>query len=172
MLGASLLEVVFALALEAAVLASLFAALTTALITQRAVWDEQARLFVERQVEHLVDQATAAAGAGPSRPAALAELDAARIVVEADANGDGIVDPTSAERTAFSVRSGASPSGDALVHEIGRQSMRIAEPLPQDARLEGIAADGTTTWDRGIATAVVVATPSARLTSALVARLR
>jgi hypothetical protein len=92
----------------------------------------------ERHVEHLLDSAfarTLAAGGTVS------ECTGDTVVLEADLDGDGSVDPNSSERTAFSVVV-RTASRRALTQQLGRQSMTLSDSLAGDAALRCLDALG------------------------------
>ena len=86
-----------------------------------------AESFAERQVESLIDVATGRAGAGPASPAAIASASSTSVVLQADLNGNGTADTSSAERTELEVRT--SSGTRVLYYKIGGQSMKIEESL-------------------------------------------
>jgi hypothetical protein len=135
------MEAIAALAMHGLVLASLLSGATTSTLLAREAWTIHAELFAQRQVEHLLDGITARAGSGPGSPQPVAEASAAALVLHADANGDGVVDPNSSERTELELRAGVGETR-VLFHRIGRQSMRIEERLSDDASFRLLARDG------------------------------
>jgi hypothetical protein len=136
----SLVEAAASAAVGGAVLA-----LVTASMGAAARIDADAALLADelyraRQLEHLVDRASLAAGTGPGRPTALSALSAAAAEFGADTDGSGAVDPNTAETTALEV----SPSGStARVRiRIGRQTMTVLEATQSDGRISGFDAHG------------------------------
>lgn len=82
------------------------------------------------------------AGADPLRVGlpALVSAGPERLVVQADRNGDGSVDPSSAERVTLVWSAG---SGGSLQRQLGRQSMVIASGVARgDLRFRYFGADG------------------------------
>lgn len=72
---------------------------------------------------------------------AVAERD--RVVLHADRDGDGAVDPSSAERVTLAWRDVAGSGTGRVMRQLGGQSMAIAEDVaPGDFRLRYFAADG------------------------------
>jgi hypothetical protein len=148
-MATSLLEAVAAIGLQALLLASLVATLAVAATTGHSTWDLHAEAVARRQVEHLVLEAFARAGRGPSSPGPLALARADELVVVADLDGDGSIDARSTERTAFLIRRDAD-GRPRLLHRIGRQSMTISTPLRTGATFAYLTARGAraTSLDR------------------------
>lgn len=143
MIASSLLESAAALAVTTIVLATLTAALGASAVSSQGAWGTAQGMADQRHVEHLLDTAfarTLAAGGS------VRECTNETVVLEADLDGDGSVDPNSSERTAFSVVV-RTASRRALTQQLGRQSMTLSDALPGDAALRcidslgGIAAD-------------------------------
>ena len=121
----AMLETAAALAVTAAMFGSTVAALAGATRVGAAATHLADQLFLERQLEHLIDRAALAAGSGPTRPPAIAAADAHRVVFHADLDGDGRVQPTGAETTALEL---ATTGSDLRVrHRLGRQTMTVLE---------------------------------------------
>jgi hypothetical protein len=130
---AGLLEAVASLGISGAVVALMSASMTSAVRIQNACIAFGDEMFERRQLEHLVDRAVTAAGAGPSSPGAVASTSFDTVVFASDHDGDGIVDLTSAETTALEVR---QSSGDARVRlRFGRQTMTVLEVPDSEATL-------------------------------------
>jgi len=84
----------------------------------------------------------ALAGADPMLAGVVAVRSATpdRLELESDLDGDGVIDPASAER--LTLVYAASAEGR-LMRWVGRQSMSVASPVPSDGfRLRYFAADG------------------------------
>ena len=169
MAPAGLMEAVFALALHAVVLASLLSGTTTVTLLARETWTAHASLFAERQVEHLIDAATARAGAGPGKPLPVGEASASTVVLHADLNGDGVVDTNSSERTELEVR--LSSGTRVLFHQIGRQSMRVEEHLPAPSVFRLLARDGNPAATLADTTCIEVPRVDRTIYAALAARV-
>lgn len=136
----SLVEAAASIAVGGAVLT-----LGTAAIGSAARLDAEAgvlagELFRVRQLEHLVDRAALAAGAGPTRPAPLSTLTATGAVFAADLDGNGIVDATSSETTALEVSMNGTDAR--LRIRLGRQTTTVLEAERSEAVVWGIGADG------------------------------
>jgi len=89
MAPASLIEAVAALGIQALLLATLLSSSTGLAILTSEAWDAHAELFRQRQVEHLLEIASAQAGAGPAAPATVAASSGDVVVLHADLDGDG-----------------------------------------------------------------------------------
>jgi len=143
----SLLEAAAALGVSGVVMVLMTTSLTGAARVNAACIALGDELFRVRQLEHLVDRTTLAAGAGPTRPAPVSSLSDDTVVFASDHDGDGSIDSTSSETTALEVR---QSDGDARVRlRLGRQTMTILEAGDSDASLlvldtRGVAADPTT----------------------------
>jgi hypothetical protein len=142
MLPATILEAMAALGLQALLLASLLTSTTGIAILVHDVWVVQASAFGERQVEHLVDVAVARAGAGPSRPAPVANATSEQITLYADLNGDGSVDTSTSEQTQIELRHTSASSPRTLLHRIGNQGMTIEDSLVKTAQIILIGRNG------------------------------
>jgi hypothetical protein len=169
MAATGLLEALFALALHGIVLASLLAGTTTLTVLAREAWSIHAESFAERQVESLVDIATGRAGTGPGSPAALASAAAASVVLQADLNGNGVADTTSAERTELELRT--SSGTRVLYYRIGGQAMKVEEKLPATSAFALLAKNGAIAGSTADATCVVVPRPHGTLYTLLAARV-
>ena|SRR6185503_3876951 len=169
MAPSGLLEALFALALNGVVLASLLAGTTTLTVLAREAWTLHARSFAERQVESLVDVATVRAGAGPASPLALASASASSVVLQADLDGNGIAETTSAERTELELR--ASSGTRVLFYRIGGQSMRIEEKLPGTSAFVLLAKNGAAATTLADATCVAVPRATGTLYTLLAAHV-
>ncbi len=121
----SLLETTCSLAIAAILLASILAAMQQAVRIEAQARDLCGRLFAVRQFETLIDRAAAAAGSGPTRPAALRDLASDRAVFRADLNGDGNVSDSGSESTAIEIVNDASRVR--LRHRLGYQTMTVLE---------------------------------------------
>lgn len=141
-MATSLLEAIAALGLQAVLLATLVSTLSMAAAAGRGAWDLHADGAGRRQVEHLVLEAFARAGRGPSSPHPLAVARADELVLTTDLDGDGSVDGRTAERTALLIR--ADRDGRSrLLHRIGRQSMTVSAPLEAGAAFVYLTAGGS-----------------------------
>jgi len=146
MMAASLLETVAALGLGAMLLATLAGTLVVAIDVGRGGWDLYLRTANQRQVENLIDVAFGRAGAGPLGPPALHSARFDQVVLDADIDGDGRIDSSSAERTSFLLqRDGHGRTS--LLHRIGRQSMTISTSLSPSATFSYTDTDGSPTLD-------------------------
>ena len=163
------LEALFALALHGIVLASLLAGTTTLTVLAREAWSVHAQSFAERQVESLVDVATARAGAGPANPAAVGTASASSVVLQADLDGNGTAETSSAERTELELR--ASSGTRVLFYRIGGQSMRVEEKLPGSSAFALLAANGNPASNAAEATCIAVPHAAGTLYTLLAARL-
>jgi len=131
MIASSLLESAAALAVSTIVLATLTATLGVSAVASRATWGLAQGMADQRHVEHLLDAAFARTLAAGGR---VLECTASTVVLEADLDGDGLVDPNSSEHTGFSIV--ARTAGlRALTQQLGRQSMTLSDSLPADATL-------------------------------------
>jgi hypothetical protein len=169
MAPSGLLEALFALALNGVVLASLLAGTTTLTVLAREAWTIHARSFAERQVESLVDVATARAGAGPGSPPALASASATSVVLQSDLDGNGVAETTSAERTELELR--ASSGTRVLFYRIGGQSMRVEEKLPGASAFVLLTMNGATATTLADATCIAVPRAAGTLYTLLAARV-
>jgi len=142
MVPASLLEAMAAIGLQALVLASLLTSTTGITILVGDVWSAHASAFAERQVEHLVDAAIARAGAGPADVPAVGDATSERIVFQADLDGDGVVDTSSAEQTELELRATSASSPRTLLHRLGRQGMTVEDDLPSTSRVSLLGRGG------------------------------
>ena len=171
MAPSGLLEALAALAMHGLVLASLLGGATTLTLLARETWTAHAELFARRQVEQLLDASVARAGAGPASQAPVALASGTSIVLQADLDGNGAVDPNSSERTEIELRAGTGATR-VLFHRIGRQSMRIEERLAQDSAFRVLAASGADATAAADATCIVVPRAAGSpLYAVLVARL-
>lgn len=141
MIASSLLESAAALAMSAIVLATLTAALGASAVTSHGTWELAHRMAEERHVEHLLDAAfarTLAAGG------AVVECTDRRIALEADLDGNGAIDASSSERTAFSVVD-RTTDRRALTQQLGQQSMTLNDTLPGTAAIRCLDTFGAPT---------------------------
>lgn len=122
---ASLLEAAAALSVSAAVTVLMTTSLTGAVRVHSACVAVGDQLFEARQLEHLVDRATLAAGAGPARPASVSSISTDTVVFASDHDGDGAIDTTSSETTALEVRQSGSQARVRV--RLGRQTMTVLE---------------------------------------------
>ena len=130
---AGLLETAAAVAITGAMLASTSASMAASARIASAAAALTGELFVERQLEHLLDRGALAGGAGPDRPPAVGEAGTERIVFHADHDGDGRIDTDSSEVTALEL---VHHDGAVRIrHRLGRQSMTIFERKDARARL-------------------------------------
>jgi hypothetical protein len=152
MIASSLLESAAALAVTTIVLATLTAALGASAVTSHGAWEVAQGMADQRHVEHLLDTAfarTLAAGGS------VLECTDETVVLEADLDGDGSVDPNSSEHTAFSVVV-RTASRRALTQQLGRQSMTLNDTLPGDAALRCIDGLGGSAADASLVRVVGV----------------
>ncbi len=140
MIAPSLLETAAALALHAGVLATLVSGLGANVRLAHELWTIEAELFRERQVEHLLDRAVMQAGAGPSTPPPVARADGGEIVLHSDRDGDGHVNPRSAEVTSVYFKTSGAKAR--LVYKLGRQAMTVMEDLSSESRFVHMDAAG------------------------------
>jgi hypothetical protein len=146
---ASLLEAVASLAISGTVVALVSASMSSAVRVQHACIELAGELFERRQLEHLVDRAVLAAGAGPGLPSAVASATSDTVVFSSDHDGDGTVDTQSSETTALEVR---QSSGDARVRiRFGRQTMTVLEAEDSEVTLEVLDRRGAATGAEGAA---------------------
>lgn len=138
-----LAEAAAATAISAIVLTSLTAALGATAVTSLTAWRHVHAMAEQRHIEHLVETALARAEAAGGR---LTTCEETGLTVEADLDGNGTVDTTSAEQTAFVVQT-RSDGSKALVQRLGRQSMTITELVGPDDRVRCMSAAGGTTAD-------------------------
>lgn len=122
---ASLLEAAAALGVSAAVTVLMTTSLTGAVRVHAACLAVGDELFKARQLEHLVDRATLAAGSGPARPGAVSSISADTVVFASDHDGNGSIDTTSSETTALEVRQSGSQARVRV--RLGRQTMTVLE---------------------------------------------
>jgi hypothetical protein len=130
---ASMLEVAASLAVTGATLASTLAMLGGAARVTAAAAELTGELFVERQLEHLVDRSALAAGAGPSLPWPIAAADPDRVVFQSDLDGNRIVETSGSETSALELS--ASGNDLRLRLRIGRQTMTVMERARTGGRL-------------------------------------
>jgi hypothetical protein len=138
MIASSLLEAAAALAVTTIVLATLTATLGASGVASHGTWELAHRMAEERHVEHLIDTSfarTLAAGG------AVVECTEHTVALEADLDGDGTVDRSSAERTAFSVVDRAE-TRRALTQQLGQQSMTLNDTLTSAAKIRCMDARG------------------------------
>ena len=136
----SLLEAAAAIAIAASVLATMVASLASAARLEGACLQLGDELFERRQLEHLVDRAALAAGAGPQHPAAVSSIGSDTVVFGSDQNGDGKVDTTSSETTALEVRQVGSSARVRV--KFGRQTMTVLEESPATTSLRAVDRSG------------------------------
>lgn len=147
----SLVETCASAAVGGAVLALVTASMASGARTASAASQLTAELFRARQLEHLVDRAVLAAGAGPSHPAAVTSLSSGSVALAADLDGSGGVDATTSETTALEV---VQDGGTAKIRvRLGRQTMTVLEAEDSDATLGALDRHGR---DADAATACVV----------------
>ncbi len=97
-------------------------------------------MFAERQLEHLVDRASLAAGSGPLRPPALTSLDASNAVFGADLDGNGTVDSSGSETSALEVRRSGNEARIRV--RVGKQTMTVLVLPETEATIEGLDREG------------------------------
>jgi hypothetical protein len=135
------------LGISGAVVALLSLSMTSAVRIRTSCVELADELFQQRQLEHLVDRAALAAGAGPGFPAPVSSLTSDTVVFASDHDGNRAVDGSSSETTALEVR---QSSGDARVRvRFGKQTMTVVEVADSVARLDvvdrrGAAASAST----------------------------
>jgi len=136
----SLVETCASAAIGGAVLALVTASMASGARTASAASQLTAELFRARQLEHLVSRATLLAGAGPSRPPAVASLSSGSVAFAADLDGSGGVDATTSETTTLEV---VQDSGTAKIRvRLGRQTMTVLEAQDSEATLGALDRDG------------------------------
>lgn len=135
-----LLEAAAAVGISAIVVAMVTGSLTSAVRVQTACMELGNEMFEARQLEHLVDRAVLAAGAGPGHPAAIASLSNDTITFASDQNGDGRVDTSSSETTALEVRQ-IGNQGRVRVR-LGRQTMTVLEADDATATISAVDRSG------------------------------
>ncbi len=126
----------------------------------------ESEILRARQIEHLLDSAIDAARANPPASEPVAALTATSIVIVADRNRDGTIDPHSAERTTFRLRERGGST--ALMHAIGRQWVTLRNDLANTSHL---AAHDTYGAETGEAASVAVVSLALAPTSGASARL-
>ena len=164
MIASSLLETAASLAVTTIVLTTLTAAVGAAGVSSVDAWRLSHGLAEQRHVEHLLETAFSRTLAAGGR---IVECTDRAVVLEADLDGNGAVDPFSSERTGFSVvvRSG---SRRALTQSIGRQSMTLDDTLAGNAAVRCVNALGSVTADPLLVRAIEipVASNSSRVLAA------
>ncbi len=133
MLGHSLLEAAAAISVSALLLSTAVGGIALSASTLAQCAALEAEMLAWRQIEHLIDTAVDRAGLGPSRPTPLADFGPDQLVIQSDLDGNGSVNPRSAETTTIALRVGKS--GTALVHKVGRQAMRLISDMGPESRL-------------------------------------
>jgi hypothetical protein len=164
-----ILEAAAALGVQALALAAMLSGSAAIAMLARDAWDVHAAMFRQRQVEHLLENASVQAGTGPGRPQAVAAGTATSVVLHGDANGNGTVDLSSAERTEVELRVATATKRN-LFHHVGGQAMKVAEGLPAASRFSLLGIDGAQT-DAVHATAFSAPTEGTTLIVAIAARL-
>lgn len=144
---ASLLEAAAALGVSGAVTVLMTVSLISAVRVHDACIAVGEELFEARQLEHLFDRATLAAGAGPTHPAPVSSIGSDTVVLASDHDGNGWVDATSSETTALEVRQSGAQARVRL--RLGRQTMTVLDAEESDSSLvvfdrHGAVADSTT----------------------------
>lgn len=152
----SLLEAAAALGIAGAVLVLVTAAVTGSVRLHVECLELEGQLYRARQLEHLIDRATLAAGAGPSSPAAVAALASDSVALASDSNGDGVVDSNSSETTAVEIRQAGATARVRI--RLGRQTMTVLEAAGHDGALVALDRGG------GSATAATASLLEVRLT--------
>lgn len=152
MIASSLVESAAALAVSTIVLATLTATLGASAVASRATWGLTQGMADQRHVEHLLDAAFARTLSAGGR---VLECTAATVVLEADLDGDGSVDASSSEHTAFSVVV-RTADRRALSQQLGRQSMTLNDTLAGNAGLRCLDAFGSPAADPSLVRVVEV----------------
>ena len=147
----TLLEAAASLGVSAAVMVLMTTSLAGAVRVHSACIAVGDELFEARQLEHLVDRATLAAGAGPTRPAPVSSISGDTIVFASDHNGDGSIATTSSETTALEVRQSGAQTRVRV--RLGRQTMTVLEADDSDSSLAVLDRRGATA---DVATAALV----------------
>ena len=143
----SLLETAAALTVSGTVMILMTTSLAGAVRVHAACVTLGDELFQARQLEHLVDRTTIAAGAGPTHPEPVSSLSGDTVVFASDHDGNGSVDTTSSETTALEVRQSGAEARVRL--RLGRQTMTVLTADDSDASLavldrRGLVAVSTT----------------------------
>jgi len=143
MIASTLVEAMAALTISLTVLGTLSAALAASGVASVSAWRLAYGLAETRQIEHLLETTLARASAAAGR---VTSCTADEVVFEADLDGDGTVDTTSSERTAFviSTRSGGQR---ALSQRLGRQSITLVDTLGSTAHVRCFDRSGIETAD-------------------------
>ncbi|MFN2427633.1 MAG: hypothetical protein ABR587_14425 [Candidatus Binatia bacterium] len=128
-----LLETAASLGVSGAVMVLMTTSLTGASRVHSACVALGDELFAARQLEHLVDRAALAAGAGPGVPSPIASVSADTVVFASDHDGDGSIDTSSSETTALEVRQSGAETRVRL--RLGRQTMTILAAEDREAAL-------------------------------------
>lgn len=131
MIASSLLEAAASLAITTIVLATLTASLGATAVTSLAAWSAVHEALEERHREHLLEATFRRARETGGTVAACSTTE---ITLDADLDGNGSIDASSAERTAFVI---AARSGGkrALSQRIGGQSMTLTDTLSASAEI-------------------------------------
>lgn len=137
----SLLETVAVLALEGLLLATLSSALIVSTAISSAGESATRGIVARRHLEHLLERTFSSAGLGAAARTPISRARADEVVLQADLDGDGLIDTRSAERSAIELRR-TGPGVLALRHRVGRQVITVERGLPAGARLLYFAADG------------------------------
>jgi hypothetical protein len=143
MIASTLLEAMAALAVALTVLGTLAASLAASGAASLGAWRLAYAISETRQIEHLLEATLARASAAGGRVAACS---ADELVFEADLDGNGSVDSSSSERTAF-VLSNRSGGRRALSQRLGRQSITVVDSLTSTARVRCVDQHGIETTD-------------------------
>lgn len=130
----SLLEAATSLALTGAILSLLSASIVASARVDAAAAGLADRLFQQRQLEHLFDRATTAAGAGPTHPPAVSSVGNEAVVLLSDQDGDGSVNASSSETTTLEVRQIGAEARVRL--KLGGQTMTVLAVPRAEATLE------------------------------------
>jgi hypothetical protein len=141
--GLVLVELLAALVLGGIVLGAVIALLHTHGVLARRSQEALGAAGAAAWAEAIAVRDVQLAGADPMRVgiAPLVAADAGRLVLQSDANGDGEIDPSSAERV--TLRWSAS-SGGLFVRALGGQSMALADGVRAGGlRFRYFTADGT-----------------------------
>jgi hypothetical protein len=139
-MNTSLLEAAVSLSLTVVLAASLVGQVAGAAIIAGACWAANREVFDTRQVEHLLSEALARAARYPGTRGPLLEANSFGIVIAADLDRDGAIDPRSAERITVALE--PSRKTYLLKHSVGLQTMIIGRQLPAGSHFDVFDATG------------------------------
>jgi len=163
MLAGSLLEAVISISLEGLVMALITSSLVTTLSIARLASELGQQLVRNRQLERLLDAATAPLGRQSRQHQAVVAASPRRVIIEADLDGNGYIDTHSREHSAFEI----ALSPPRIVHRIGRQAMTIDELSASASRFRFYDSNGKLTTDPTAVALLAVPTAQSVLYAAL-----